>query len=60
MKKYLFLALLIVGGLLGVQSARLRSEKRERRRLESNQTALMSTSKYTGQRQARPPRRTWC
>lgn len=42
MKKYLFLALLIVGGLLGVQSARLRSEKRERRRLESNQTALMS------------------
>lgn len=26
MKKYLFLALLIVGGLLGVQSARLRSE----------------------------------
>lgn len=42
MKKYLFLALLIVGGLLWLQTARLRSEKRERRRLESNQTALMS------------------
>ena len=42
MKKYLFLALLIMGGLLWLQTARLRSEKRERRRLESNQTALMS------------------
>lgn len=42
MKKYLFLALLIMGGLLWLQTARLRSEKRERRRLKSNQTALMS------------------
>lgn len=42
MKKYLFLALLIVGGLLWLQTARLRSEKRERRRLDANQTALMS------------------
>ena len=42
MKKYLFIALLIVGGLLWVQTARLQSERRERRRLESNQTALMS------------------
>lgn len=37
MKKYLFLALLIMGGLLWLQTARLRSEKRERRRLKSNQ-----------------------
>lgn len=42
MKRFLLIALLIAGGLLWVQSARLRSEKRERRRLESNQTALMS------------------
>lgn len=42
MKRFLLIALIIAGGLLWVQSARLRSEKRERRRLESNQTALMS------------------
>ena len=42
MKRFLLIAMLIAGGLLWVQSARLRSEKRERRRLESNQTALMS------------------
>ena len=42
MKRFLFIALLIVGGLLWVQTARLRSKERERRRLESNQTALMS------------------
>ena len=41
MKRFLLIALIIAGGLLWVQSARLRSEKRERRRLESNQTALM-------------------
>ena len=42
MKRLLFIALLIVGGLLWVQTARLQSERHERRRLESNQTALMS------------------
>ena len=46
MKKYLFIVLLIVGGLLWVQTARLRSKERECRRLESNQTALMSDVGY--------------
>ena len=46
MKKYLLIALLIGGALLWVQTARLRSEKRERRRLESNQAALMSDVAY--------------
>ena len=46
MKRFLLIALLIAGGLLWVQSARLRSEKRERRRLELNQTALMSDVEY--------------
>lgn len=46
MKRFLFLALLIAGALLWVQSARLRSERRERQRLESNQTALLSDVEF--------------
>lgn len=42
MKRFLFIALLIAGGLLWVQTARLQSERHERRRLDANQTALMS------------------
>lgn len=46
MKKYLFLAVLIASGLLWLQTARLRSERRERQRLESNQTALLSDVEF--------------
>ena len=46
MKRFLFIALLIASGLLWGQTARLRSERRERRRLEANQTALMSDIEY--------------
>lgn len=46
MKRLLVIVLVIAGGLLWVQTARLRSERRERRRLEANQTALMSGVEY--------------
>lgn len=46
MRKYLFIALLVVGGLLWVQTVRLRGERTERRRVQSNNEVLTDSVEF--------------
>lgn len=46
MKKYLFIALLIVSGLLWLQTVRLRGERSERRRVQSNNEVLTDSMEF--------------
>lgn len=43
---YLFALLLVVGGLLWLQTVRLRSERAERRRIQSNNEVLTDSVKF--------------
>lgn len=46
MKRYLFLALLVLFGLLWVQTVRLRGERAERRRMQSNNEVLTDSVEF--------------
>ena len=46
MKKYLFIALLIVSGLLWLQTVRLRGERSERKRVQSNNEVLTDSVEF--------------
>lgn len=46
MKRYLFLALLVLFGLLWVQTVRLRGEQAERRRMQSNNEVLTDSVEF--------------
>lgn len=55
MKKYLFIALLIVSGLLWLQTVRLRGERSERKRVQSNNEVLTDSVSSTGRPAANMP-----
>lgn len=46
MKRYLIIALLVVGGLLWLQTVRLRAERAERRRVQSNVEVLTDSVEF--------------
>lgn len=46
MKRYLIMALLVLAGLLWIQTCRLRRIESDRNRLQANQTALMDSVRY--------------
>ncbi len=46
MKRYLIIALLVLAGLLWIQTCRLRRTESDRSRLQANQTVLMDSVRY--------------
>ena len=46
MKRYLIMALLVLSGLLWIQTVRLRGERAERRRVQSNNEVLTDSMEF--------------